>query len=531
MSIDRCAAWTVRVAVSLAMLGVVSLPTTIEPAWAQDRPSARPLAPEPPGCPPDDGEPVRAYDRTVPRSAEIRTVALTVLDDETSRPMADVEVRIVNYIDWRTHVFRTESRGRLRFDYPSLHGEPTLSIEARADGYVPLGCGWGFEGGPAAPEAVTLRLRRGTAMGGIVLDVADRPVEGVTVLTSVTRYGPGKRAPNPTGHESYREMPSRTGPDGRWHTDGVPPGAEEVQLRLIHPDFVSDAQTSPGGPGRSPTLAALRDRSDRQVLVEGLGLEGRVVDDEGRPIAGAEIEDMTRGLDAHESGWCHPTDAGGRFRLHLPAGKPLVLAARAEGHVPVLQVLAPVPDRPAPEFRLARGRRLRGRVVDPAGHPIEAAQVYVLTISPGKPLQFHGFTDKDGRFEWDAAPDEAAPFHIAAEGYVSNEKTWLKATPEEIAIALRPAVDIRVVAVDARTGERIPRFRIEIGRRDPETNGFRWGQPTGRTAPREFRAVLEAKDGPYHFRISADGYAPARILLPSTHTVARKTIRLEKAIR
>jgi hypothetical protein len=51
----------------------------------------------------------------------------------------------------------------------------------------------------------------------------------------------------------------------------------------------------------------------------------------------------------------------------------------------------------------------------------------------------------------------------------------------------------------------------------------------GRSAPKEFAAVLEAENGPYHFRISADGYAPTRILVPSTRVVLRKTIKLDRA--
>jgi hypothetical protein len=90
-------------------------------------------------------------------------------------------------------------------------------------------------------------------------------------------------------------------------------------------------------------------------------------------------------------------------------------------------------------------------------------------------------------------------------------------------------VDVRLQAVDAQTGQPIPRFRVEIGKREPGTDRFSWGPRMGRSAPKSFAAVLDAADGPYHFRISADGYAPARILVPSTRTVLRKTIKLDRA--
>ena len=288
MILDRFAARHALTAIGLVLMGLGSLPIRIEPAHAQGAPSNRRRAPEPQGHSQIDGESARAYDRAVPRSAEFRTIVLTVLDDETSRPLIDAEVRIKNHIDFRTHAFRTGPRGRLLLEYPSLHGEPLLSIEVRKDGYVPLGRGWGFDGSPGPPEAWTFRLRRGTTMGGIVVAAAERPVEGATVLMTVTSYGPGARPANSTGSEYYHEIPSRTGPDGRWRTDSVPPGADEVKLRLFHPDFVSDGVLTLGWPARSPRPAALREQSDRQVLLQG-SRAGRPGDrrtgatDRGRP--------------------------------------------------------------------------------------------------------------------------------------------------------------------------------------------------------------------------------------------------------
>src|SRR5690348_15240001 len=87
----------------------------------------------PAGAPADDSF-VRAYDRPLPRPVEFHNVALTALDDETGRPLADVEVRINNGIDWRNHAFRTDARGRLRYEYPSRPGDPVVSIELRKEG-------------------------------------------------------------------------------------------------------------------------------------------------------------------------------------------------------------------------------------------------------------------------------------------------------------------------------------------------------------------------------------------------------------
>ena len=138
---------------------------------------------------------------------------------------------------------------------------------------MPLRYGWGSKNSPEKPvDALAIRLRRGTTMGGIVVYLGDQPVERITVVMTVQKYGAEKRPKNPTGLEIYYEVPSRTGPDGRWRTDSVPPGAEEVHLQLIHPDFVSDGSTTLGAgavlrsspPCRSNRPPGLEERSDDQ---------------------------------------------------------------------------------------------------------------------------------------------------------------------------------------------------------------------------------------------------------------------------
>ena len=530
MILSRFVARHVLQTLGVVLMGIVPLLVRIAPTHAQgELPKRRPGS-EPRTQLTIDGESARAYDRATPRSAERRTIVFTVLDDETNRPLTDVEVKINNQIDFRYYVFRTGPRGRLVLEYPSLHGEPNLSIEVRKDGYVPLGRGWGFDGNSGIPEAWTFRLRRGTTMGGIVVAAAERPVEGVMVFMTVTSYGPGARPANSTGSEYYHEVPSRTAPDGRWRTDSVPSGANEVKLRLIHPDFVSDGAPALGWPARSPRLAALREHSDRQVLIKGLTFEGRVIDEIGRPIAGARIDDVTRALGSSKLPWCNPTDREGGFYFHLPRGKSFLLSAAAQGYAPGTQTVSLDSDHPAVTFQLVHGTRLRGRVVDPASHPIEGALVYGVMERQINPIAFHAWTDERGRFEWNDAPAETAEFRFAAEGYIDDDNMHRLTPGDAVAeVVLRPAVDVRIFAIDAQTRAAVPRFSTQIGTHDPGTNGFRWGPRMGRSAPKRFRILLPAEEGPYQFEFSADGYLPARISAPRERMVLRRAVPLEKA--
>jgi 5-hydroxyisourate hydrolase-like protein (transthyretin family) len=510
-------------AIGLTILGSAAFLASAGPARARSAPQA--LGPDPrPGAPAAEETPVRAYDQPAPESAGFRTGLLTVLDDETGRPLADAMVRILHYVDTSFHVFPTDSRGRLRFDYAWLGERPSGHIEVRRNGYVPVRYAWGAEGGPSPPDALTLRIRRGLTIGGIVVAAADRPVEGVTVVATVTRYGPGRRAPLPDGQEMYYEVPSRTGPDGRWRSDSVPPGAEEVSLQLIHPDFVSDGSTTLGWKGRTPKLAALRDQSDRQVLLKGVKISGRVVDDQGRPIAGTRVVDTSRQLGFLEYVWRASTDAEGRFHIHLARGDGVHLTVQARGYQPAARQVAADPDLASVEFRLPPGKRLRGRVVDTHGRPVAGAQVILPSTPSNKGIFFNTRTDAQGRFEWDSAPEGNMTFSIGAEGYLSGDYFPLTASDNEAVITFRPAVDIRLEAVDAGTREPIPRVLVRMGTPVPGTREFRWGPRIGSTAPRKYHKILEADEGPYLFEVAADGYLPEQMFVAKEWAVIRAVI-------
>ena len=284
-------------------------------------------------------------------------------------------------------------------------------------------------------------------------------------------------------------------------------------------------------PALSPKLAALREQSDRQVLLRGLVIEGRVIDEQERPIAGARIDDSTRALGSAQFAWCHQASAEGRFQLHLPRENNIVLTAEAEGYAPATQAASPGADQPAITFQLAHELAApRGRVIDPAGHPIEGARVLAFMVPRIKPIAFHAWTDEHGQFEWGDAPAQTMNFQITAEGYIDAERHQLTAGDAVAEVTLRPAVDVQIVAVDAQTREAIARFRAQIGTHDARTNGFLWGPQRGRSAPRRFEILLwQPKRAHINLKSSAEGYLPARILVPKERTVLRKTIPLQKA--
>jgi len=494
--------WPSRLGIAMIVLGFVTLLAVVEPGRAR---VSQPIPSS------DDSSPKRAYDLPIPDSAKLHTVTLTVLDDETSKPLLGVEAEILNYVDLEYKNYFTDKNGRLRFEYPWI-GKPELSIELRKNGYVPLRHSWADgEGAEPVVDELTMKLRRGTTMGGIVVYAQDQPVQGVTVVMTVNKYGRDKRPGNPTGHEIYFEIPSRTGPDGRWRTDSVPPGAEVVQLQLIHPDFVSDGSTMFGLGPRTPKVAALRDQTDRQVLTRGVKIRGRVLDEKGKPIAGARVVESTQGLTFLPYVRQALTDAGGNFHFHFGRGGPVSLTVQVKGYEPRTTTVLRGPNTPALEFRLPPGKRLRARVVDPKGKPIAAASVIIPSHlgAEHKGIFFRRWTDSHGRFEWDSAPADAIGFAIWADGYVPADPVSLAAGEREAVVVLKPALDILLRVIDAETGKPIELFGIQIGTANSDSKDFHWGTAIGGLDGKH-RLRLEAEGGPYQIKVTAEGHTEVR---------------------
>ncbi len=121
--------------------------------------------------------------------------------------------------------------------------------------------------------------------------------------------------------------------------------------------------------------------------------------------------------------------------------------------------------------------------------------------------------------------------HIEARHFLNVGLFSVTATDDENVVTLKPAIDVRVHAVDARTGEAIPRFRVRIATQEPGTKKWTWGLLTGRSAPKKFQAMLDAAKGPYQIEIAAEGYVPAILQLRAEQTVLRDVVRLDKAPR
>lgn len=162
---------------------------------------------------------------------------------------------------------------------------------------------------------------------------------------------------------------------------------------------------------------------------ESGAITGRVVDPQGKPLAGAQVWAVTRVKLTMERVVSARSDADGRFRLaDLPDPYPVTVWAEAEGlareRCEDVRVVAGR-DRDIGLLRLVPGTRMTGRIVDVNGEPIAGATAklnlyrHVLghTINSSQ-TDWTVTADAGGHFETVPLPAGEAAFTWGAPGKV-----------------------------------------------------------------------------------------------------------------
>ncbi|HEX5715074.1 MAG TPA: carboxypeptidase regulatory-like domain-containing protein, partial [Thermoanaerobaculia bacterium] len=238
-------------------------------------------------------------------------------------------------------------------------------VEAAASGYTRGAIRWQRD----KNEPVTFLLGPGVAISGQVVDEAGKPVEGAKIET-VT---------NPADFRMAR-METRsfqTGADGRFVLRQLPAGR-------IHAVTAAKEGFAPANQLADSTAPV------RLVLRRGTVAVGRVVDEQGRPVAGAELtlvlaEDapMAMPMPRPDLQFSAVSDAKGSFRLsNVSAGRFDLRAARPGFTAATLPgILIPENEAQADigEITLLPGAAIEGIVVDERDRPVQGAEV---TLTP-----------------------------------------------------------------------------------------------------------------------------------------------------
>ena len=318
-----------------------------------------------------------------------------VLDDASGKPIAGAYVRPLGGLEQTLDIFTTLNAISDANGNYELHGvAPTATtVLALHRDYIPnvgpdeLLEKFGDTSGPSLfadgenAARHDIRLTRAGTIRGTVLAPDGTPQPGAIIRTNDAEeefnlfYG-----------EAHGVAVS--GADGKFRVHGIRAG-EQLVVRARHPDFGEEVRR----PARAGANLTITLRAARQ-------LAGRVIDADGKPIAGVRVritlaprED--RKPNAERFHRLAVTDAGGRFRvLRTVPGKLLAHLSHPE-FAPLQQAFDATEARSMLDIglvRLRRGASISGIVIDGEDMPCSDVEV---TASPADASQFAGIDERE----------------------------------------------------------------------------------------------------------------------------------------
>lgn len=351
-----------------------------------------------------------------------------------------------------------------------------MDLRIHARGFVPAIV---FPAGHESPDdAQEVLLDRGASIEATVVDAGGASVAQVQIELKADF----KSMLQPEGAAVPRGLGL---PRARWS------GVTGTDGRVVFEDLPARTNLGPtltreGSSARARPDAIVLDVGERRAVewqfAADCTLSGRVLDGDGKPVAGVQLWLMavrdvgsaqarrrqnyfTWGAGQSAQAQTHSDDAG-RYRFDSVAAGRWRLgpaAQRGSWTTPSESAFAPLVE----EIVIPEGARsfehdlvvqpslfVRGRVVDPQGKPVRTR--VQLESQDGAPC----WTDEsgaDGTFT--AGPISMGEFFVyafAQNGFAHSEQVGVRAGGESVVLTLRPAASLTATLVDDETGEICP---------------------------------------------------------------------------
>ncbi|MCA8943517.1 MAG: carboxypeptidase regulatory-like domain-containing protein, partial [Planctomycetes bacterium] len=329
--------------------------------------------------------------------------------DRTDHPLPGVTVEMRESVSalGATHIVETGADGRFEFEVEPCSGR----LSTRARNYLPTDRSVTVERGVDRTDLV-IRLDAGDSIAGRVVDDLGKPLVGARVAPFRSRKLDGN-----TLVDRIDAAESTTSDEaGAFVLGGIEPG-DSVRLRAWADGHGDQVLTSIAAGRKDVTFRLVRHGSVRGV----------VVDANGEPIVGSQVETLDESEGMFGRTVVTTTDASGRFELDgVPAGD---LRLRATGaHRPTTSHVVTVPGgMPLEGVRLVVdvGSRILVSVLDAENRPVGGARVRVCEASGESDAAARVFerrVERDGAtelsFDFDSAGNDLGRGETDTEGRV-----------------------------------------------------------------------------------------------------------------
>jgi protocatechuate 3,4-dioxygenase beta subunit len=468
-----------------------------------------------------------------------KTLTLKVVDGNSAAPLQRVEVKWWTFTDVlksRSETFFTAPDGQVDLSYPVEHARDFhFRAHLAVDGYVPRHVSWSvFQHDQLEdiPSEYTAKMDRGIEIGGNVRDINNQPISDVKVIfTGPSPVGVPPRERDTVMGSYHTET---TDANGAWRCNHVRPEFASTTFKLEHPFFrsVTYGCKETDQPSIGPTLLPAADFLARRAemrMERGLIVSGVVLDESGKPIAGALV--------AKEREWSpkektRTTSAAGEFAFHDAEAGHVILTAQAEGFAPGTITTELEGAETKLTFRLQRSLGLRAKFVDQNGNPVAGAEV-----NPGQDGSYRKFyrwtakSDAKGLVSWDSSPNEPLELTVFAYGIgYTNFVVKPGETLQTFTLVSKTEIHqytIALRAIDNETKQMIPHATLHVEEHNAG-GGVSPFQGAREGNNGVFKFVSSDPQARYVFEIRAAGYRPARSQLIHLAETPELDLVLEK---
>ena len=345
---------------------------------------------------------------------------------------------------------------------------------------------------------------------GIAQDPEGLPLSGVEVSIS---------AVNEPGEGLYQR--TTTAADGRFRFEGVSIQYRWI-LQLEHPQYINTSVPLYRLPPKDPLIV---------TFAPGASVSGRVLDEDGQPVAGVRprvtIRQKSSSGSSYTSFYATETGEDGTFQAAGIDVGIMGLEVRGKGFMEAAKSfeIRGLEHLEGVEIILQRGHSLTGQVIDAAGEPVPEAPVRAETSRGSDPeITRFATADSEGRFVLENLPlGDLSLLTKHPEKGIAQKDLQLTAQLEEVELRLQPRPTIRGRILEEATGS-------PLADADVDLLGD-WGMQSISTGKDGSFRIHPQHPGPFRLRASHPGFLTYEAELEGDATATEHVLQLNRGLR